>query len=162
MRYLLDIVIHEGSIFDKPESNQPIWALVKVDGLSTPFHTRRVDPTPNPIFNTQTRLILEIEDLAHAYMYINMCTYTNDGSQVTSLMVSKVGLKSFPVGRPRKFQIPLMLTSNTAIKGGSLTLTATISAFLVQYSSASMQPGYSIGYGYGSGQMPQTYSSSPF
>ena len=109
--------------------------MIKVDGSPNPFTTKQVQSSDVLLFNTSARLILDIADLKSAHMFINLCTFTDDGTRVTSVAVSKVGLKSFPVGRPRKFSIPLLSTENTAIHAASLTLTSTISAFIPNYSA---------------------------
>ena len=153
MKYLLDLVVNDGEIYGVEESPKPVWAQMKVDGLAKSFHTNRVELSCRPCFNTSARLILELDDLSNSYMYINLCTYSDDNSQVISIAVSKVKLSAFPVGNPRRFKIPLMSTENTAIKCGAISITATISAFLAQYST---QPNYT------NPMYQNMYGSSPY
>jgi len=163
--YLLDLIVNDIHVSnDVTLANKPVWAMFRVDGSNQPFSTPQYEIKEEIVINYPVRLFLNIEDLSMAHLYVNFCTYSDNSERMISLAVSRVKLKSFPVGRPRKFSFPLMSTVNTAITVATISITATLSTFIPSYqtlpSNGSMN---SSGWksssnqgGYGS------YASSPY
>lgn len=137
--YILDLVLNSVDMLgrmDMPET--PIWVIFKADGCRNNINTPQKSAM-EPNWNFPFRFLLRLDTLSNAYLYVNFCTNDVSRSQVISLGVSKVNIRAFPVGRPKKFCFPLMSTTNTAIIVARINLTGTLSAF-VPGANTSQQP----------------------
>ena len=129
--YILDMIVNSGQFTDALELNEtPVWVMFKVDGTNSSVSTHKSRLCSNVIWNFKVRLTPIIRNLETSYMYVNLCTLSKNREQITSVAVSKLCLKNFPVGNPRSFSFPLLSTSNTAIQVGKIKLTATLSTFI--------------------------------
>ena len=129
--YILDFIIHEINLLNEIKNlKTPLWAMFKVDGSNQPIQTQKKNASEIIQYNFPVRIVLNLLDLSNAYLYVNFCTFSENSDQVISLGVSRVKVRSLPVGRPKKFSFPLMSTINTAITIATISITATFSAFI--------------------------------
>ncbi|KAH0792703.1 hypothetical protein GPJ56_003326 [Histomonas meleagridis] len=137
--YLLDFIINSADLSEDIQSiDSKIFLAIKVDGINNMITTPKVHPS-KPKWDYAARLILVISDFSSAFVYTLLCTINEASQQTIILGTSKVGLKSFPVGKPKKFQFPILSCENNAIVAAKLKLTATISAFVTPtYNPAQM------------------------
>lgn len=134
--WVLDIVIYDGEFLLNDESySMPFWFVISATGLQNQFSTPQASFSSHPVWNYPTRLIIQITDLQSSYLYFTLCTYEQNGRDVRGIARSRVGLRSFPIGNPKKVRIPLMSASNSATIAMSLSVVASLSP-LTNHASA--------------------------
>ena len=126
--WLLDLVVKGGVARGPiPTSSNSIWIVISIDGASEPFSTNIATVSMRPVWDYPSRVILRLQDITKAYMYLTLCTYGPDQG-VVALARSRICLRYFPNGTPKEFAFPLMSAYNSAEEMMSLTLFATISS----------------------------------
>ena len=125
--WILDIVIQDGDFLLREESySMPFWFVISATGLQSQFSTPQASFSFKPVWNFPTRLIIQITDLQTSYLYFTLCTFEQNGRDVRGVARSRVGLRSFPIGNPKKIRIPLMNASNAAQLAMSLNVIASL------------------------------------
>lgn len=122
---LLDVIVKYANISDHIQPiTTPLWVVLHVDGLQSPFSTERA-PGDRPVWNFAARIVLQDIDISRAYLYATLCTY-GPHNQAIALARSRIGLRSLPTGSPRQFSFPLMRQENGAQVFADLCLAATL------------------------------------
>lgn len=127
--YILDIVVKEADLMPiLSDIGTPLWFVINADGLPNQFFTPKVCFNMHPVWNCPMRLIIQVPDIARAYLYVTLCTFAENGTDVRGIARARVGLRSLPNGTPKQFRFPLMYTSNSAFEALQLYLIATLSS----------------------------------
>ena len=126
--WILDLVIKDAEMGpDTQNLNTPLWFVIKADGLPQPVHTSQALPSSNPQWNFPVRLILQLNDISRAYLYVTLCTFKPGFEGPTAIARSRIGLRSMPIGSPKQFKFPLMLSVNPNSLAAHACFMATLS-----------------------------------
>ena len=149
--FILDLVIKEAEMGEQmAHLKTPLWFVLTADGLSQPAQSTQAIPCQRPRWDWPVRLILSIQDITRAYLYVTMATYKIGADGVMAIARSKIGLRSLPIGKPKQFKFPLMQSSNAANIVAQVTFIATLS---------SITPAHPM---HGSAPVPYHYAPEPF
>ncbi|OHT03183.1 hypothetical protein TRFO_06869 [Tritrichomonas foetus] len=106
--WLLDVVVSDADFAPELAKNKdPVWLVIMADGLSQPFSTPPTKCKQKPLWNYPFRLVLNIDDIQLAYLYISLCTYGNN-HEVISLARCRISLGSMPSGNAKTIHFPLI------------------------------------------------------
>ena len=112
---VIDILIQDGEFAcSECDISNPFWFLISVTGLQKQFSTPQVLFNTKTVWDYPTRLIIHDSDIMKSYLYFTLCTYDKKSGNVCAIARSRVGLRSFPFGKPKKIKIPLMSSSNSS------------------------------------------------
>lgn len=126
--YVLDLYVKDAET-DSEISNvkTPLWFILHADGYPQPIATTQAIPCKNPKWNFPVRLILTLNDISAAYLYITLATFKIGSESSLALARSRIGLRALPIGSPKQFQFPLMSTANATKIAAKVTFLATLS-----------------------------------
>ncbi|OHS94092.1 hypothetical protein TRFO_11351 [Tritrichomonas foetus] len=126
--YILDLVIRRVQVMPAcPRLIRPVWLMVRSDGVTQAFTTAQAAPAETIQWDAPARLILNVPNIAEAYLQISLCTLNESYNQTQVVALSQVNLKALPAGSPKSISIPLMSCFNTLDTAAITTMTATIS-----------------------------------
>ena len=130
MEYLLDFLL-ESFAFDQEFQlpNEPVYIIFRIDGSQNAVSTFQKNSENIINWDYQSRNFLQIDNLANAFMYATLCTYS-EGYPPVPIGIAKIRLNSFPLGRPGQISFHIFDPNNSAIKVGTITLTANMMALI--------------------------------
>lgn len=116
-----------------PMLQTPLWFVLSADGYPHQVVTSQAIPSAHPTWEFPVRLVLELQDLSRAYLYVTLSTFKFNSQSTQVLGRSRIGLRSFPIGNPKRFTFPLMHSANSANKAADVTFVATLSQFTPRF-----------------------------
>ena len=131
MDYLLDFILESFTLdpnFEIPDD--PVYIIFQTDGSSNSVVTSTKTPERIIDWNFKVRIILQIDNLSTACLYSTLCTYSQKDQKPIPLGNAKIRLRSFPVGNPAKFSFHIFNPNNSALKVGTINLTATMATMI--------------------------------
>ena len=130
--WIIDLVIKDAEIHDGVNhSNTPIWFVVIADGVPQPFSTPQVQNSKNPTWNYPARLVLKSLDISKSFLYVALCTSGPNNVNIP-LCSARISLRNLPIGSPKSFKFPLMLTNKADTEACTVRCAATLSSFTPQ------------------------------
>lgn len=162
--WILDVVIKNAQLSANfPDPSKSFWLLINADGIPHPFSTPQVQPQkkchPSDAANLascqQSVLVLEwncparivldgslLRDFSTGYLYVSLCSYNNDQTDIVSLAHSRISLRVLPFGSPKTLYFPLYflpkekdIDKKPPDEAGIVKLVATLSTFAPQTTS---------------------------
>ena len=129
--YLLDFLVTK-STFDQDTQipNDSIFLYFQADGTNEPIYTFKKEAQKVIEWKFPARMVLKIDNLQNACLYATVCSYSDSSKNSTPLGNAKIKLCSFPVGRPANISFPVFNPNNSALRVGTINLTATIAAMI--------------------------------
>lgn len=149
MTYLLDFIVNSATFTNEiPLPKDPVFVIFQTDGFAESVATKPSPPSSIINFNHPVRIVLTLDSLAQAQMYVTLCILQENGNNKQSSVpigYARIKLKSFPIGCPATFSFSLLNPLNTAITIGSLSLTANISTMVPSIDISSFAMGIPMG-----------------
>lgn len=128
--WILDLVVKDAEMGPGMSNlKTPLWFVLSADGLMQPIQTTQAIPCQKPKWDFPARMILTLSDLSRAYLYVTLATYKVGADGVQAIARSRIGLRSLPIGSPKKFKFPLMQSNNSANLAATVSFVATLSSF---------------------------------
>ena len=145
--WILDIAFHDAKITEKYRDRyKSFWLVINADGLVSQFSTPLVYSADHPVWDYSARLMLQLQDLSRAYLYVSLCTYDQRTNAPVVVAMSRVSLKTFPYGSLKPFSFPLISSTDPHSTVAKLSVS---SNFTIFNPPQWQTPGYNPYQGYG-------------
>lgn len=139
MDYVLDFIVKSAAFTQDNTPSFPVYFSFETDGSNEKNTTHSYMPTEKIDINFAKRVCLRLKNLSTAHMYISMYII-NEAQTSTQYGVSKINLRSFPMGSPANFSFKLLSPHNSAIDICEMVFTATISPVITPATPAQLLP----------------------
>ena len=131
--YLLDFVVTKSSFDPNVEvPDDSVYIIFQTDGSQNPVPTFPKPAEREISWDFPARIFLHLNNLSNACLYATLCSYSGQNQSPIPIGRAKLKLRYFPVGNPKQISFNLMNPENSAMKVGTINLTANIAAMLTQ------------------------------